>query len=103
MTIFGYGAPTTDVEAMKLLNEAWDSPDDRDMEQFEVIDIKSEEDIRRTWKGFIHSHHYDYDTDYFGSLLALNPRRTAENYFQHIQPLSPGETFSESNPVPSDL
>jgi hypothetical protein len=36
VTIFGYGAPRTDVEAMKLLNEAWGTPDNRAMEQFEV-------------------------------------------------------------------
>jgi hypothetical protein len=103
VTIFGYGAPTTDVEAMNLLNEAWGTPDDRDMEQFEVIDIKSEKEIRHTWKNFIHSHHYDYATDYFRSSLALNPRRTSESYFQHIEPMSPAEAFSASNPVPPDL
>lgn len=28
VTIFGYGAPATDVEAVKLLNEAWGTSDD---------------------------------------------------------------------------
>ncbi|GAB2538938.1 hypothetical protein [Spirosoma aerophilum] len=42
-TIFGYGAPVSDVEAVKLLNYAWGTPDDRAMEQFEVIDITPEE------------------------------------------------------------
>ena len=103
VTIFGYGAPTTDVEAMRLLNEAWGAPDQRDMEQLEVIDIKTEDAIRATWKGFIHSHHYDYCTSYFDSSLALNPRRTFESYTQHIVPMSVEEAFSQSNPVPSDL
>lgn len=103
VTIFGYGAPTTDVEAMRLLNDAWGTPDQRDMEQFEVIDIKPEDEITRTWEGFIHTHHYDYGSDYFESSLAHNPRRTAESYFQHIEPMSIEEAFSESNPVPADL
>jgi hypothetical protein len=58
------------------------------MEQFEVIDVKTEDSIRKTWKGFIHSHHYDYETSYFDSSLALNPLRTCESYFQHIEAMS---------------
>jgi hypothetical protein len=100
LTIFGYGAPVSDVEAVKLLNSAWGSSDQRNMEQVEIIDVRNEDDIRETWKGFIHSHHYDYVNDYFNSSLALNPRRTSEAYFQHITPMSPGEMFSADNPVP---
>jgi hypothetical protein len=36
VTIFGYGAPATDVEAVKLLIDAWGTPDKRNMEQFET-------------------------------------------------------------------
>lgn len=103
VTIFGYGAPATDVEAVKLLNEAWGTSDDRSMEQFEIIDIRPEEEVRNQWDTFIHSHHYDYATDYFSSSLAANPRRTSESYFQHIEPLTPEEAFSASNPVPKNF
>lgn len=103
VTIFGYGAPDTDVEAVNLLNEAWGSPSDRNMEQFEIIDIRPEEEVRNQWDNFIHSHHYDYSTEYFKSSLAYNPRRTAESYFQHIEPLTPDEAFSASNPVPTNF
>lgn len=103
VTIFGYGAPATDVEAVKLLNEAWGTSDDRSMEQFEIIDVRPEEEVRNQWNTFIHSHHYDYSTDYFASSLAANPRRTSESYFQHIEPLTPDEAFSASNPVPNNF
>ena len=103
VTIFGYGAPATDVEAVKLLNDAWGTSDERNMEQFEIIDVRPEDEVRGQWDNFIHSHHYDYSTDYFKSSLAYNPRRTSESYFQHIMPNSPSEAFSASNPVPSDL
>jgi len=103
VTTFGYGAPATDIEAIRLLNEAWGSSDDRNIEQFEIIDIRSEEEIRTQWDAFIHSHHYDYATDYFASSLAANPRRTCESYFQHIEPLTPDEAFSASNPVPNNF
>lgn len=102
-TIFGYGAPVSDVEAVSLLNNAWGKPDERSMEQFEIIDITSEEELRNRWNGFIHSHHYDVTKNYFGSSLASNPRRTSESYFSHYQPLTPAEAFRSSNPIPQDF
>lgn len=103
VTIFGYGAPDTDVEAVNLLDEAYGGKDARNMEQFEIIDIQDEGTVVKRWDKFIHSHHYDYCTDYFHSSLAHNPRRTSESYFQHIMPMTPAEVFSESNPVPDDI
>lgn len=102
-TIFGYGAPVSDVEAVSLMNKAWGTPDDRVMEQFEIIDITLEDELRKRWDGFIHSHHYDVTSDYFSSSLALNPRRTSESYFSHYQPMTPAEAFRSSNPVPGDF
>jgi hypothetical protein len=103
VTVFGYGAPDTDVEAVSLLDEAYGGKDARNMEQFEVIDVQDEETVVKRWDKFIHSHHYDYSTDYFDSSLALNPRRTSESYFQHIMPMTPAEAFSESNPIPDNI
>ena len=102
-TIFGYGAPVSDVEAVQLMNDAWGTPEDRDMEQFEVIDITPEDQLRARWNGFIHSHHYQTCNDYFRSSLALNPRRTCESYRSHYLPLSPAEAFRNNNPVPDNF
>lgn len=102
-TIYGYGAPASDVEAVSLLNKAWGTPDERDMEQFEVIDVVKEKELRERWKGFIHSHHYNVTDDYFKSSLGLNPRRTCESYCSHFQPLTPREMFRSNNPVPQDF
>jgi len=101
VTIFGYGAPTSDVEAVSLLNESWGTPNDRAMEQFEIVDVVDEDILRERWSGFIHSHHYDISKDYFSSSLAMNPRRTSESYFSHIQPLTIDEAFRNNNPVPT--
>lgn len=103
VTVFGYGAPETDVEAVKLLDESYGGKDARNMEQFEIIDVQDEDTVVKRWDKFIHSHHYDYTTNYFDSSLALNPRRTSESYFQHILPMTPDEAFSESNPIPSNI
>jgi hypothetical protein len=103
LTIFGYGAPSSDVEAVQLMNKAWGSGQDRPDEQIEIIDIRPEDKVMKQWKNFIYSGHTDYHRDYFNSSLATNPRRTFESYFQHNFPMTPAEAFSESNPVPTDF
>ena len=65
VTVFGYGAPDTDVEAVTLLDEAYGGKDARNMEQFEIIDVQDETTAVKRWDKFIHSHHYDYATNYF--------------------------------------
>ena len=78
-------------------NLAWD------MEQFEIIDVRSEDEVTYSWREFIHTHHYDYCRSFFDSSLALYPRRTDEAYFCHYLPLTPEEAFVEENPVPQDF
>jgi hypothetical protein len=80
VTIFGYGAPTSDRGAVALLKDAWGKWEDRDMEQFEIIDIREEEDLVVSWKPFIHSHHYSVRGKFWESSLTLHPRRTGEDW-----------------------
>lgn len=103
VSVFGYGAPVSDVEAVRLLNDAWGTPDRRNMEQFEIIDVSPEETLRERWNGFIHSHHYDVANNYFNSSLANNPRRTCESYHSHYLPLTIDEAFRSNNPVPQNF
>ncbi|GAA4437712.1 hypothetical protein GCM10023188_32230 [Pontibacter saemangeumensis] len=70
VTVFGYSAPQTDVEAIDLLKEAWGEVDARAYEQFELIDIRKEDDVKESWNEFIHSHHYDYHKSFFDCSLA---------------------------------
>jgi hypothetical protein len=103
LTIFGYGAPSSDVEAVQLMNKAWGSGKQRNYEQVEIIDIRPEDEVLNQWKNFIYPGHTDYATDYFKSSLAYNPRRTFESYHQHIMPMTIDEAFSKSNPVQKDV
>lgn len=103
LTIFGYGAPTSDIEAVKIMNKAWGTGKQRSDEQFEIIDIRPEKKVMSQWKNFIYHGHTDYTNDYFGSSLAWNPRRSFESYHQHNFFLTEDEAFSESNPVPNNL
>ncbi len=103
VTIFGFSAPESDVEAVRLLSEAWGTPYERNLEQIEIINIESEEKVRERWGRFIHSHHYDYCTDYFDSRLADFPRRSVESYVHQVSPATEDEMLQEPNPMPSNF
>lgn len=96
VSIFGYGAPPSDARAIALLTEAWGDVESRTMEEFEVIDIREEQDLRETWSPFIHSHHYRIENDFYNSWLANHPRRTGEAYINQFR----NAQFIENNPLP---
>lgn len=103
VTVFGYSAPISDVEALDMMKSAWGDLHERNLEQLEFIDIRNEEDVIDSWSDFIHTHHYDYRTSFFESSLAQYPRRTDEAFFCHFFPITPEEAFVEANPVPQDF
>lgn len=84
VTIFGYSAPKSDIEAIKMMKKAWGSVDERYLEEIELIDIRDEEEVIASWDEFIHTHHYSYHTDFFDSTLARCPRRTCEATFDRL-------------------
>ncbi len=97
-TIFGYGAPSSDVEAVDLLSEAWGDKYQRNMEQIEVIDTIDEDAICERWEKFIHTHHYDYRNDFYSSMIAKCSRRSVD--------ASSGANYNciawEEHPIPKD-
>jgi hypothetical protein len=103
LTIFGYGAPASDVEAVELLKDAWGEARTRNLEEIEIIDIKSDEELRRTWSPFIHTHHYRTTDDYYKSFIANHPRRTCEAMFAEVIGNEKGPLFIKGNPVPREL
>lgn len=103
VTIFGYSAPKSDKEARNMMKRAWGNVDDRGIEQFEIIDIRKEDDVIDSWKDFIYPGHHDYVQNYFDSSLALYPRRTDEAYWYRYHPITEEEAFVDANPVPQDF
>lgn len=106
VTIFGYGAPESDIEAVRLLKSAWGNVNDREMEQIEIIDVKDEDELDRTWRPFIHTHHRDIHTrssnppaDFYNSWIANHPRRTGEAWMNQYCL----NRCVEHNPVPQEL
>lgn len=87
VTIFGYSAPKSDVAAMNMLHNAWGNKEQRNFEQFEMIDIREEEDVKLSWNGFIHTHHYNVWDNIFDSYLGKFPRRTCDVLFDNTMNL----------------
>jgi len=100
VTIFGYSAPVSDIEAHDIMKKAWGNIDNRNMEQFEIIDVKDENEVVDSWKDFIHTDHYDFVTSFFESSLALYPRRTDELYWCRYKPTTEEESFVDAYPIP---
>ncbi|OGF54587.1 MAG: hypothetical protein A2Z21_06865 [Candidatus Fraserbacteria bacterium RBG_16_55_9] len=99
LTIFGYGAPDSDVEAMSLLRQGWGNPEQRNLEEVEVIDIKDEDQLISVWSAFIHTHHYEITGDFYNSWIARYPRRTCEAMWNLLMELQRPEDYR----IPRDL
>jgi hypothetical protein len=95
-TVFGYGAPKSDVAAMDLLSRAWGGFEKRNMEEVEFINRQPEAQLLESWKSFVHTHHYLYHDDFYKSWLANHPRRSGEAYFHQFLDAK----FIENNPLP---
>jgi len=99
ITIFGYGAPKSDVSAIDLMKQGWGNKYERNMEQTEIINVSSEDKLREIWDPFIHTHHYDVFNSFYNSSIACHPRRTGEAWInQYVDAM-----FLEGNPIPGDL
>lgn len=46
VTVFGYSAPQSDVDAISIMSAAWGEWHDREFEQFEFIDIRPRDELR---------------------------------------------------------
>jgi hypothetical protein len=98
-TLFGYGAPKSDTEAIKLLKEGWDESKIKELLQVEIIDIKPEDKLKETWDQFIFADHCDVWNDFYKSWIAKHPRRTCDAMWAQLMMVK----FTEENPVPKDV
>jgi hypothetical protein len=96
LTIFGYSAPTSDAEAIGLMQSAWGKGVDRTLIEVEIVDIKVEAILHKTWKPFIYSHHYRTATNFYESTIGCYPRRSCDATWTMLMDIMP----VEPNPVP---
>ena len=96
VTIFGYSAPVSDVDAKKLMLDASMRNKSRNFYKLEIIDIKPKEEVEDTWHDFIYSHHYSIIDNFKKSYLWYHPRRSTDAFFDAYLMNSPWE----ENPFP---
>jgi hypothetical protein len=96
VTIFGYSAPNSDIDAKKLMLDASMKNRSREFYELEIIDIKPEEEVEETWHDFIHSHHYSVIDNFKESYLWHHPRRSTDAFFDAYLMNSPWD----DNPFP---
>jgi hypothetical protein len=78
LTIFGYSGPATDYNARKLLLEAWTATPMREVSHVEIIDVTTDDVLRRKWQEFIPFQHDMVHREFWESTIAKWPRRTGE-------------------------
>jgi hypothetical protein len=97
LTIFGYGAPTTDKEAVDTMNSSWDKAN-RLIERTEIIDIKDKEVLWTQWEPFIIRTYLDCPENFYQSRIPNFPRRTCEA----LKDATFYGLWVENNPIPLD-
>jgi hypothetical protein len=53
LTIFGYGAPATDVEAVNVMLRGWGENPSFELAEVEILDTKPQEESMETWERFL--------------------------------------------------
>ena len=78
LTIFGYSAPKTDIEAVETLKEAWNFYGDKLIEEIEIIDKLDKKELKIKWHNFSEGTHLHCAENFFESMCGKYPRRTTE-------------------------
>ena len=93
LTIFGYGAPSSDVDAVTLLKHAWMERSDRKMEHIEIVDVASRDILWERWKPFLPTGHLREICKLDDSWITMYPRRSVEALMQPVLHGEPSEQF----------
>ena len=93
MTIFGYGAPVSDSDAVALVRQAWSSLSDREFEHIQIIDIAASSLLHSRWSTFTPTLHYQTTDSFEQSRIARWPRRSCEAVFYPMTEGLPCEDF----------
>lgn len=93
LTIFGYGAPESDKDAIALLRTAWTARSSREMEHVEIIDIAPQPTLYSRWHSFTPTSHYQVRASFDLSRIARWPRRSCESLIPPMTQGIPCEDF----------
>lgn len=83
LTIFGYSAPVSDIEAVSLMRNAWDdSYHTANLELIEIIDTEDKRRLRKRWEDFAGQRWCHPYKSFYHSYIAKHPRRSCEALWQ---------------------
>jgi hypothetical protein len=80
LTVFGYSAPKTDIEARNLILNDWKSNPTLELAEVEIVDIRPKKEILETWEEFFFNHHFVTTDNIFNSYLFTHPRRSCDAF-----------------------
>jgi len=89
LTIFGYGAPVSDIDAINLILGIWKNNPTLELAQINIIDIKPKEELENTWSKFVVRQHFSIWNGFFDSYQARYPRRSCDAFAAATLELSP--------------
>lgn len=88
-TVFGYSAPSSDVEAVKLMKDAWGELGQRTLEEVEIIDTLGADAVEAKWQAFIYNGHVATWSCFAHSFMARHPRRSCDAFWNMTMDLTP--------------
>lgn len=80
VTIFGYSAPVTDIEARSLLLKSWRENATQELAEVEVVDIRRREELEANWADFFVRRRYAIFPDICRSLSFQYVRRSCDAF-----------------------
>lgn len=92
ITVFGYGAPETDIEAFNLLRDSYKKSNIDTIAPFTIINLAKEEvEQKKKWSAIYDERMFLYATEFSDSLLWTAPRVSLEYMFDAILQQQPRE------------
>ncbi len=80
VTVFGYSAPVTDVEARDLLLKKWTENPTRELAEIDIVDIRPRDELEKSWSDFFVRQHYGIFQDIRHTTSFHHPRRSCEAF-----------------------
>jgi hypothetical protein len=80
VTIFGYSAPATDLEAKNLMLEVWKKNPTLQLAEVDIVDVKPREVLEKNWSDFLYKTHYGICDDVQRTILFRHPRRSCDAF-----------------------
>ena len=93
LTIFGYGAPVSDADAVDLLRSGWIGRSDRKIEHVEIVDVVSSSVLYERWRDFTPTGHLKPICSIWDSWIMMHPRRSVESLMRSVYCGEPSGTF----------